>query len=190
MRYTIIQNKKTDNALAYALTKLPEKIQTSINDYVKSNIFNQINEIRLHSNSNISLIVDSKNITIDCFLNSNDINESIDLLCSGSVYAHFDTIKEGYISVGKGIRAGICGRANLENGKIKGIDNISSINIRLPKRYFHSADYLFEIMKNKNFKSSIILYSPPGIGKTTILREMIYKISSLHGRYAASPCRS
>lgn len=179
MRYTITSKKKTDAALLFALEKLTPKVRTSIEEFMKLNTFNQINEIRLHTNSNVSLIVDSKNLTINCFLTSEDIENIVDILCSGSIYAHFNTIKEGYISVGKGIRAGICGRANMENGKIKGIDDISSVNIRLPKRYFHSADYLFNLIKNEGFKASVILYSPPGIGKTTILRELIYKLSSL-----------
>jgi stage III sporulation protein AA len=178
MKYQIIIPKKTDKALYYALERLPQKIQTSILKFAENEIYSQINEIRLHSNSNVSLIVDSRNKTIDCFVTEAELQDIASSLCDDSIYAHYDTIKDGYISVGKGIRAGICGRASMENGKIKGISNISSINIRLPKRYFHSADYLYDFLEKNNFSKSVILYSMPGIGKTTILRELIYKLSN------------
>jgi stage III sporulation protein AA len=178
MKYQIIVNKKLDKALDFALKKLPERVQTSILDFVSKATYSQINEIRLHAGSYVSLIVDSKNTVIDCYLTAEEIASIATSLCDDSIYAHYDTIKDGYISVGKGIRAGICGRASMENGKIKGISDISSINIRLPKRYFHSADYLFNLLEKNDFSSSVILYSMPGIGKTTILRELIYKLST------------
>ena len=178
MKYQIIVNKKLDKALDFALKKLPERVQTSILDFISKATYSQINEIRLHAGSYVSLIVDSKNTVIDCYLTAEEIASIATSLCDDSIYAHYDTIKDGYISVGKGIRAGICGRASMENGKIKGISDISSINIRLPKRYFHSADYLFNLLEKNDFSSSVILYSMPGIGKTTILRELIYKLAT------------
>ena len=77
------------------------------------------------------LIADSKNVITDIFVSEDDIISTMELLCDGSIYAHIDTIKQGYISVGKGIRAGICGRASVENGQINGIRDISSININV-----------------------------------------------------------
>ena len=177
MRYQMIFEKKLDEVLSYTLKKLPRWLGTSITEAVEKNNVSCINEIRLHSNSFVTFIADSRNIKTDITLTQNDINEIIDMICEGSLYAHFDTIKEGYISIGKGIRAGICGRASVENGTICGVSEITSINIRLPKRIFHSADYLFNLLKENHFSNSVILYSRPGVGKTTILRELIYKLS-------------
>lgn len=177
MRYQMIFEKKLDEALLFALERLPSWLGTSILDAVNKNGISCINEIRLHSNSFVTMIADSKNIKTNIMLIQDDINEIVNLICDGSLYAHFNTIKEGYISLGKGIRAGICGRARVERGEICAISEITSINIRLPRRIFHSADFLFNILKESNFSKSVLLYSRPGVGKTTILRELIYLIS-------------
>lgn len=177
MRYQVCVEEKIDEILDYVLSKFPNDLRTSILNFLKQNHFPQINEIRLHSGSYICFIANSKNLKTDILITTQELDDLLPFLCDGSVYAHFNTIKEGYISLGKGIRAGICGRATLENGIISGISSITGINIRLPRRILHSADYLFKLLKENNFKKSVILYSSPGVGKTTILRELIYLIS-------------
>lgn len=178
MRYQMSYEKRSDEILQYILGKLPNWLGTSIIEMTRKRNLSSINEIRLHSNSFVTLIANSRNIRTEIMLSQEEIEEIVNLICDGSLYAHFDTIKEGYISLGKGIRAGICGRASVEDGSICGISEISSVNIRLPKRIFHSADLLFNLLKENDFNKSVILYSRPGVGKTTILRELIYLISS------------
>ncbi len=178
MRYRMCYEKRADDILQYVLKKLPNWLGTSILEIAVEKQISFINEIRLHSGSFVTLIANSRNIKTDIMLYQSDIEQILDLICDGSLYAHFDTIREGYVSLGKGIRAGICGRASVENGSLRGVSEISSINIRLPKRIFHSADLLFNLLKENEFSKSVILYSRPGVGKTTILRELIYLISS------------
>ena len=72
---------------------------------------------------------------------------------------------------------GICGKATLQNGQITGISEFTSLNIRMPKRIYHAADYLYDLIRSRDYKCSVILYSLPGVGKTTILRELIYNLS-------------
>ena len=179
MKCEICIEKKADAILEYITEKFPSTLRTSILEFLSNKNFPQISEIRLHSNAFVTFIANSMNLKSEIFINSSLLEEVLRSLCGGSEYAHFNTIKEGYISLGNGIRAGICGRATLENGIISGISNITGINIRLPKRIFHSADYLFSLLKKHDFEKSIIIYSKPGVGKTTILRELIYLISLL-----------
>ena len=179
MKLEIKSLQKKDKQLEYLLTLLPEKIKTYLQEYINNNPLIEIDEIRLHSCSYMCIISSLTNKKTSLYITENDIEDTVPSLCAGSVYSHFDTIKEGYISVGKGIRAGICGKASLQNGIISGISNFSSINIRMPKRIYNAGDYIFNLLKENNFKSSILIYSAPGVGKTTILRELIYKLSSL-----------
>lgn len=178
MHCEIYTENKIDECLAFVMNKLPKSIRTSILQFLSKNHFPEISEMRLHSNSYISFIGNSKNLRTDIFTNQSQINEIINVLCNGSIYAHFDTIKDGYINLGMGIRAGVCGRASTEDGNIVGICEITAINIRLPKRILHSADYLFSILEESGFNKSIIIYSRPGVGKTTILRELLYLLSN------------
>lgn len=179
MKYSILYKEDMDQTLITALNKLPKNLCKQITEFLSNHKFSAISEIRIHRNSRIMLIADSKNIITDIYVNGDTINEIVENLCGGSIYAHFRTIKEGYISVGDGIRAGICGKASVEDGKINGVYDITSINIRIPHHIQNASSYLFEVLNDLSFNASVILYSAPGVGKTTILRDLIYKISSV-----------
>ncbi len=177
MKIQIKYSKELDKRLLFLIQLLPMSVQKYLFEYIEIHPDISIDEIRLHCNSKMVLISELSNIITDLTITEEHINQTLLSLCRGSVYSYFDTIREGYISVGQGIRAGICGKATVQNGSISGISEINSINIRMPRRVSHAADYVYELLKNDNFKSSLILYSPPGVGKTTILRELIRCIS-------------
>lgn len=177
MRYEIVCGRSIDDITKYVLELLPQKICNAIAEFIEKNKLCKINEIRIHSNTFLCFIANSRNVRSDIMITQEDISNIVVELCGGSLYAHFNTIREGYISLGKGVRAGICGRANVESGAIRGVSDISSINIRLPRRILHSADFLFNLLQKNNFKRSVILYSSPGVGKTSIIRELIYLLS-------------
>ena len=182
MKYLIDYNNTQNSCLDALFSKLPSSIRTSLQYFLSRNEFKHINEIRLKANSFISLIADSKNISTDIYVSSELIEEVFQLLCDNSIYAHINTIKEGYICVGNGIRAGICGKAVIENGELIGVHNISSVNIRIPNKIENSANYLFNLIKNTQFSKSVLLYSSPGVGKTTILRDLITKLEELENK--------
>ena len=186
MKCEINYKEALSYALEFALSKLSSPLRTGISDFLEKCRYKAINEIRLHKNASLMLIADSKNVITDIFVSEDDIISTMELLCDGSIYAHIDTIKQGYISVGKGIRAGICGRASVENGQINGIRDISSINIRIPQHIENASYYLFNLLKNEDFSKSVLIYSAPGVGKTTILRDLASKLSFLYPpiRYA------
>ena len=95
-------------------------------------------------------------------------------LCRHSVYSHNEELCEGYISIGGGHRAGICGRVIVNKGKIETIKDISSINIRIAKEIPHCAD---EIIKNFD-GGGILICGGPGTGKTTLLRDIATQLSN------------
>lgn len=191
MKCDICYKEKFDEALVYCLNKLPFILKSKLIDYFEKYPYKSINEIRLHKNAYIMLIADSKNVKTDIYLTEDDINDVYESICDYSLYAHINTIKHGYISIGCGIRAGICGRAIIENGEINGISDISSINFRIPQHIENASKYLFNFLKNNNFDKSVIIYSPPGVGKTTILRDLIYKLSNnANIRYAVIDTRA
>ena len=93
-------------------------------------------------------------------------------LCENSIYAHAEEIKQGYITIKGGHRAGFSGKAVLSDGKIENIKEINSINIRVAKeRIGCGAEYIDKLLKNGKITNTLVI-SPPGVGKTTLLRDM------------------
>jgi stage III sporulation protein AA len=178
MKLSIVENKEADSVFLYVLDRLPMKIRALIKDFCTSCSFLHINELRIKRNSSVYLIADSKSHKTDIFVNDSDIEEIFEYICRGSLYAYSDTIKEGYVPLGCGVRAGICGNAVLENGEIISVKDISSINIRIPQRIYNASSYVYSLLKSNLYNSSILIYSLPGVGKTSILRDLISKLSS------------
>ena len=179
MRIQIKYHKTKDTRLEYLLEFLPNELKAYIEKYILDNPNISIDEIRLHANAPLCLISTFKNIKTDYYVSNELIEEALLCFCKGSIYAYFNTIKEGYISLGHGIRVGVCGKATIQDGQITGVSDFSSLNIRMPKRILYAGDYIFRLLQNDKFRSSILLYSSPGVGKTTILRELICKLSRL-----------
>lgn len=77
-----------------------------------------------------------------------------------------------------GIEYGISGTSIFQNDEIKNIKYISSLNIRIAREVKGcSESILKKILINDKFENTLLV-SPPGCGKTTLLRDMIRNLSN------------
>lgn len=103
-------------------------------------------------------------------------------ISKNSLYSVNDQIVDGYLAYDGGIRIGICGEVVVVNGIIKTIKNISSINFRFPHMVKNCSLGLFNYIVNSNGElNNTLILSPPGGGKTTILRDIIFQITNRCG---------
>ena len=99
-------------------------------------------------------------------------------ICHYSFYAFEDELRQGFITVKGGHRVGVAGQVVLENdGHIRTIKNISFINIRISHEVKGAADGVLPRMYDGGELKSALILSPPGCGKTTLLRDLIRQIS-------------
>ena len=96
-----------------------------------------------------------------------------------SLYSVSEQMKEYFITTKAGIRIGLAGTSVREQGKTVALRDVTSLCIRLPHPIEHCADKIFEFCERDRIRSCVLL-SLPGMGKTTVLREMSRKFCSAY----------
>ena len=138
----------------------------------------RINEIRIRTGRPLFVTMGNESVSCGVICRPDETAYVLDKLCGGSMYSHGDTIREGFVSAPGGIRAGICGRAVTRDGRIDAVTDVTSIMIRIPQRAPGAADSLFDLLGSRGFCDNALVYSLPGVGKTTLLRELICLLAS------------
>lgn len=100
-----------------------------------------------------------------------EIHETFRALCEYSVYSYAKELREGYISLRGGARAGISGTAVYEDFRLKSMRDISSICLRIPRQVRNCAASLAE-QTLAGTGGGLIVIGKAGSGKTTILRDL------------------
>ena len=93
-----------------------------------------------------------------------------------SLYAVEEQIKRGYVTAEGGQRVGLAGEYVFEKGAVLTIRNVTSLCIRIPHAVKGCSDEIYQTCLTAGLKNLLII-APPGVGKTTILRDLTHKIS-------------
>lgn len=159
-------------ALSYFPTRIREALRACRAASGKS-----VDEIRVAAGAEIFVGVGEKSVPTNIICTEDDMRYIVRCLCGNSVYSHTESIKEGFITTSDGIRAGVAGRAVTEGGRITHISDITSVVLRIPRRFPGAASEFYNLMEQMKWKGSALVYSPPGGGKTTLLRELVCMLS-------------
>ena len=106
-----------------------------------------------------------------------EIRETLDYVSGYSLYALEQEMRQGFITIEGGHRVGVTGQAILEEGKVRNIKYISSINIRMAHEVPGCADKVFPYITYNRQLAHTMIISPPGCGKTTLLRDIVRQVS-------------
>lgn len=173
---------------AYKHSPLPSVLQGCLPPHLLDAILrtsvSPIEEIRLRSGRVLTVTSRQKSFGCGVVVGERELQEIFNRMCGGSLYAYEQTIREGFIPLAGGIRVGVCGSAACENGKIIGVHNITGLMIRIPHAIAVQTDALLKTFFEGCVGRGMLIYAPPGVGKTTLLRAVAACVSSpQYGRH-------
>lgn len=149
----------------------------SLFDRVTDNDRKNIYEARIRMGAPPDIVVPSGIITAGTKAVTRELmNEMVLNLCGHSVYTHQQEMASGYIPVPGGHRAGVCGLAVNENGRVSAVRNVTSICLRIAKDHRGCSAELEKALLDSGMCSAVIAGAPCS-GKTTLLRDLACRLS-------------
>lgn len=107
--------------------------------------------------------------------------EQVERLCAAlaghSLYAREEELREGYFTMEGGCRVGVCGQMTVRDGSVEGIARIGSVCVRVAREVRGAADGVMDALYEAGRPVSALVISPPGLGKTTLLRDIGRQLS-------------
>ena len=160
-----------------------------------------LTEIHLRKGAILTVVSRGKNFAVKdalhryVIVNGDEISETLSSLCAHSVHSYDEEILKGTFSLANGLRIGVGGHALYRCGTIRSLKEINFLCLRVPRTVHAVSNELLAFLYRdgacddgdstaENGESvrrraaqqhvkSALLFSPPGVGKTTILRDVI-----------------
>ena len=172
------------------INSLSINLREKLRKVLENNI--NIEEIRIRANKPLILNANNKDYFYNLKLNrldskldnpyivsKEDVEQTFQIVCKYSIHSFLDDIKKGFITLKGGHRVGLVGKVIIEDGQVKNIKHISSLNIRISKEVLGCSDkVMHHIINGRNSVNNTLIISPPQCGKTTLLRDIIRNLSN------------
>lgn len=172
----------------YIYSYLPDTVTILLNK-APEEIIGQVNEIRLRVDQPLTLVLANHDIWLNIMgqptakaaeaqvCTRADIQRSLQIMSRNSIYALEKELQQGYLTLAGGHRVGLAGQAIVEEGKVRTMKNISSLNIRIAREVKGSADKVMPFLITGSSIANTLIISPPRCGKTTVLRDIARQLS-------------
>ncbi len=149
----------------------------------------KLQEIRLRVEEPLIVLYENQEYFVDCsgnmikerentyIVSKQDIEQTLDYMSQYSLYAYEDEIRQGFLTIQGGHRVGLAGKIVMEGDKIKNVKHISFLNVRLAHQKKGCANKILPYIFHEGKICHTMIISPPGCGKTTLLRDIIRLVS-------------
>lgn len=142
------------------LQYLPPEISKKAELYI-----NETSEIRLMANGTAAVVTKDGIITLDVTVTQANLRNTLNFICRGAAYSAQNDLREGFVTIEGGHRVGVCGR--LASGAGGGaMVEPSALCFRIAREIKGAAEKI-----KRCIGENILIISPPGCGKTTLLRD-------------------
>ncbi len=161
---------------AEAAAILPVRLRTlalSLPDEVQA----RAEEFRLRAGRPMTVLTPEGEMALEGIVEPEELETLCDLATEFSRYAASETLRDGFLPVRGGFRVGICGTAVMKEGASTNLKSLSSAAVRIAREHKGIArDLAPRLFSDGAFVNTLIL-SPPGGGKTTLLRDLVRQLS-------------
>jgi stage III sporulation protein AA len=143
-------------------------------------------EIRLRAGRQLSISnADGRELPVPLLgrpvmLTADDLRLTLEIATGASYHSVVEKLCQGFLPLKGGHRLGITGTVDIREGKIHGYRSLSSLCLRVA----HPVQGIGKAVADGIFQAppiSTLILSPPGNGKTTLLRELVRLASDRHG---------
>ena len=153
-------------------------------------MWERVQEIRLRSGQPLTLRLSGEEWFVDekgkmskteqgaLRVTAGDIQESMAYICKYSLYAYEDELRQGFITIRGGHRIGVAGQTAVTDRRVRSISCVSSLNIRIAHQIKGCGEPFFPYLWENGRPCHTLIISPPGGGKTTLLRDFIRLFSN------------
>ncbi len=147
-----------------------------------------LEEIRIRAGQPLQLCYSGHERLLQAVPGVLDCAAILERACEHSIYAWEEELKNGFITLPGGYRMGLCGKAVVKQGQAVAQTDITSLNIRISRACPGAADHVMPLLlRREGTPYPALVISPPGCGKTTLLRDIVRQLSA--GLGGASPQR-
>lgn len=138
----------------------------------------QAEELRLRVDRPLHITLpDGETPLLDTLVTPSDLEAVMDKATEFSRYIAAETICQGYLTAPGGFRVGLCGTALFSGERNTGLHELSSLAIRIPRLCRDIALPVLPKLLQDGKPVSTLILSPPGGGKTTLLRDLVRLLS-------------
>lgn len=140
-------------------------------------------ELRLRAGGRAVLCVPGP-LPLAASATAQEIRLMADAMLGHVAHARQEELRHGFVTLAGGCRAGLCGRAVIRDGRLFTLQDIGGVTIRIAREVKGAADELMPFLLREDGPRSALILSPPGLGKTTLLRDAARQLSE--SAYAVS----
>ena len=170
--------EKHGNALRYELAAaiLPSRLRRIAMEQPEE-VKEHAEEFRLRAGRCMSVLLPAGERSLEIIVTVEELETLCDIAAEFSRYASIETLRQGFLPVRGGFRVGLCGAAVMKDGQVTNLKQISSAVIRISREQKGiGAAVVPRLFRGEHFASTLLL-SPPGGGKTTLLRDLVRLMS-------------
>ena len=151
---------------------LPERLKRMVDQVMMQEDldFEQVTEICIRVGKPVCVYLGGKEVRVNYTAGREELKEIVNYMSRYSPYAFEEEMRKGFLTIEGGHRVGMAGKAITEQDRVRNLRYVSSVHIRAAHEVKGCANKVFPYIANQKELCHTMIISPPGCGKTTLLR--------------------